>query len=254
MLLSSHSFAQTNITFDDQGWDADQCLNSSFTIGNLVISGSKPFYTNYGYNFNVDNTCIYFHFLNSTTDQLTIAKTGGKLFNMKSISAYQVSEAGTGSLIIEGWNGSTKQYTSTFTDISNWKDLSLNFKNINKLVIRSNVADGDSITDYDFDNFVIDNSITSVENSQVFDYSLDQNYPNPFNPSTLIKYQIPEEGFVTLKVYDSLGNEICTLVNENKPAGNYSAVFNAENLASGTYIYKLSSNGYLSSKKMILIK
>ncbi|KAB2852876.1 MAG: T9SS type A sorting domain-containing protein [Ignavibacterium sp.] len=88
----------------------------------------------------------------------------------------------------------------------------------------------------------------------VSNYALDQNYPNPFNPSTKIYYSIKEEGLVTLKVYDVLGNEIATLVNENKPAGNYEVQFNALQLPSGVYIYTLQVNGFTSSKKMLLMK
>jgi lysophospholipase L1-like esterase len=95
-------------------------------------------------------------------------------------------------------------------------------------------------------------------------YALLQNYPNPFNPSTKIEYSIPEENFVTLKVYDVLGSEIATLVNGKKSAGYYEVNFsaingsasggNAANLSSGIYYYKLSAGNFSQAKKMILIK
>jgi hypothetical protein len=85
-------------------------------------------------------------------------------------------------------------------------------------------------------------------------YELAQNYPNPFNPSTTIKYAISSTQFVTLKVYDILGSEIVTLVNEEKVAGKYEVNFNASNIASGVYIYKIQSGEYFNSKKMILLK
>ncbi len=85
-------------------------------------------------------------------------------------------------------------------------------------------------------------------------YDLSQNYPNPFNPSTTIKFQLPTDGFVTLKVYDILGNEVTTLINEQKPKGRYELNFNASSLASGVYIYKIQTGSFISSKKMILIK
>jgi Secretion system C-terminal sorting domain len=85
-------------------------------------------------------------------------------------------------------------------------------------------------------------------------YNLTQNYPNPFNPSTKIKYQIPNAGLVTLKVYNILGKEVATLVNENKPAGNYEVEFSAKDLTSGIYIYKLQSGSFVETKKMILMK
>ena len=85
-------------------------------------------------------------------------------------------------------------------------------------------------------------------------YSLHQNYPNPFNPSTTISYHLPINGQVTLKVYDVLGNTIAILVNEEKPAGNYSVNFNASHLASGIYFYKLQARSFVETKKMMLIK
>lgn len=91
-------------------------------------------------------------------------------------------------------------------------------------------------------------------NTVVTDYSLSQNYPNPFNPTTIISWQVPVSGHQTLKVYDLLGREVATLVDEFKPAGVYNFKFNADNLASGIYIYQLKSGEFLSAKKMILMK
>jgi|GEM_PF-3473252 len=85
-------------------------------------------------------------------------------------------------------------------------------------------------------------------------YSLLQNYPNPFNPTTMISYQVPNDGFVTLKIYDMLGREVKTLVNEFKSQGKYSVTFDASHLASGVYFYQLKSGNYASIKKMILLK
>ncbi len=85
-------------------------------------------------------------------------------------------------------------------------------------------------------------------------YQLTQNYPNPFNPSTRIKFRISVPGFVSLKVYDVLGKEVATLVNEEKPTGNYTVSLDATGLPSGVYYYKLSSGSYVETKKMVLIK
>ncbi|MGE5437137.1 MAG: right-handed parallel beta-helix repeat-containing protein [Syntrophothermus sp.] len=85
-------------------------------------------------------------------------------------------------------------------------------------------------------------------------FELGQNYPNPFNPSTTIKYAVPANMMVTLKVYDILGKEVTTLVNEEKAAGYYEVNFNAANLASGTYIYRLETGNNVYVKKMILMK
>jgi hypothetical protein len=85
-------------------------------------------------------------------------------------------------------------------------------------------------------------------------YDLSQNYPNPFNPMTKISYALPQDGFVTLKIYDVVGREVKTLVNEFKKASSYSIDFNASELTSGVYYYKLSSENFSSVKKMLLIK
>lgn len=85
-------------------------------------------------------------------------------------------------------------------------------------------------------------------------YVLSQNFPNPFNPATTINYQLPQTGFITLKVFDILGREVATLVNEQKIQGRYSVNFNASRLASGVYIYQVRVNDFVSSKKMMLVK
>lgn len=85
-------------------------------------------------------------------------------------------------------------------------------------------------------------------------FSLSQNYPNPFNPSTSIQYALSDKQFVQLKVYNLLGNEVATLVNDEKAAGNYSIDFNASNLSSGVYFYKLRAGSFVETRKMILLK
>jgi len=85
-------------------------------------------------------------------------------------------------------------------------------------------------------------------------YSLDQNYPNPFNPSTSIKYSVPETRLVTLKVFDVLGREVATLVNETKNPGFHTVNFDASNLASGIYFYRIDAGSFSSIKRMVLVK
>jgi len=97
-------------------------------------------------------------------------------------------------------------------------------------------------------------SEVEAEISPLKDFSLEQNFPNPFNPTTLIRFQLPEESLVVLKVYDILGKEIIELLNENKEAGVHQIEFNAQNLPSGTYIYRISAGDKIENKKMILLK
>lgn len=98
-------------------------------------------------------------------------------------------------------------------------------------------------------------TVTGIGNSETpVSFKLSQNYPNPFNPVTKIAYALPKSGLVTLRVYDILGKEVATLVNEVKNAGSYSVDFNASNFTSGVYFYKIESNGFSDIKKMMLIK
>ena len=96
--------------------------------------------------------------------------------------------------------------------------------------------------------------IVTVDNLVPSGFVLEQNYPNPFNPSTRIKYAIAGKQFVSLKVYDLLGNEIATIVNEEKPAGTYEVEFNANRLSAGVYYYTLVTENFVQTKKMILLK
>lgn len=106
-----------------------------------------------------------------------------------------------------------------------------------------------------YDSLIIyTNPVSTIEKITLYDFSLSQNFPNPFNPSTKITYSVAGLSKVSLKVYDILGREIVTLVNEEKQAGKYEVNFNASQLASGVYFYHLKAGDFIQSKKMILIK
>jgi len=95
----------------------------------------------------------------------------------------------------------------------------------------------------------ISNNLNIVE-----DYNLSQNYPNPFNPATKINYSLPKAGQVSIKVFDILGKEVTTLINEFQNAGSYDAVFNGANFSSGVYFYRIESGSFIDTKKMFLLK
>ncbi len=86
------------------------------------------------------------------------------------------------------------------------------------------------------------------------EFALYQNYPNPFNPNTKIRYQLPQESEVIIKIYDILGSEVITLLNEKKEPGVYEVDFNASQLSSGTYIYRLVAGSFVVTRKMLLMK
>ena len=88
----------------------------------------------------------------------------------------------------------------------------------------------------------------------VKDFHLYQNYPNPFNPSTEIKFSIPHYSFVTLKVYNTIGEEIATLINSELDTGTYNVSFEANNLSSGIYFYRMQTETFSETKKMILLR
>jgi hypothetical protein len=113
-----------------------------------------------------------------------------------------------------------------------------------------------NLIDFSDNSFSIVKGITNITDliNYAITYSLSQNYPNPFNPSTVISWQIPEGSNVSLKVYNILGSEITTLINEYKPAGKYETEFKSSSLPSGIYFYKLQAGNFVETKKMILMK
>ncbi|HTR80377.1 MAG TPA: T9SS type A sorting domain-containing protein [Bacteroidota bacterium] len=123
--------------------------------------------------------------------------------------------------------------------------------------LKGSAASTDTLDNVYYQEFDVVNSGTSVgaqNNVTPNKFELVQNYPNPFNPSTQINYSIANNAHVTLKVYNVLGQEVASLVNGNETAGSHSVTFNASNLASGMYIYKLASDNFTSVKKMMLLK
>ncbi len=143
-----------------------------------------------------------------------------------------------GELKISGYTDSQGNYTFNTSDIENGITVNL-------------VVTGKNLAPYD-GNMIL----TSVgNNSLVADkFSLSQNYPNPFNPKTIINYQCSMFNFVSLKVFDILGNEVATLVNENQNSGSYSVEWNGANYSSGVYFYRLTAGDYSEVKKMTLLK
>lgn len=122
-----------------------------------------------------------------------------------------------------------------------------------RLVILSNDLFNDSLVIPVYLS-IIDPSGIKHENIVPENVLLHQNYPNPFNPSTIIRYELPRSSYVTLKVYDLLGSELVTLVNEEKVSGTYEVVLDASSLSSGVYFYKLSAGSFVDTKKLLLIK
>ncbi len=127
-----------------------------------------------------------------------------------------------------------------------------------KLVVASTADCDYSISNRFSDSETLNKSgykqVSHKGNLPVTAYSLEKNYPNPFNQSTIIKYQIPQRGNVLLKVFDILGSEVSTLVDEFQNEGRFEVNFNASNLASGVYVYRLQTNEFVDVKKMVLLR
>ncbi|HEX9251298.1 MAG TPA: right-handed parallel beta-helix repeat-containing protein [Ignavibacteriaceae bacterium] len=161
-------------------------------------------------------------------------------------------------------------YTSTSLSVTEWEKIGLVSGNGTTTAksfysfVDKNPSQGKSyyrLKQIDFDGSYEFSNIVEVDFSIPIKFSLEQNYPNPFNPSTKIKYTIPgitrngvEGSRVILKVFGVLGNEVATLVNEEKPAGTYEIDFDASKLSSGVYLYELRAGDFVDMKKMILLK
>ncbi len=207
-----------------------------------------------------DNSYLDFTISYGVNDSSTAVNELGEneLINFK----LEIVDNNTGQVL-----GTLKEINQTKNEINNQRnaDYRVNLSNITNTDVKLRMVEEDNLSEANYtllkihiSNEVLNksgfNEIFLDGQPLVIEYSLEQNYPNPFNPSTTINYQIPKDGFVTLKIYDVLGKEIKTLVNEEKTIGRYQVSFNATDLATGVYIYKIQVNDFVSTKKMILLK
>jgi photosystem II stability/assembly factor-like uncharacterized protein len=151
--------------------------------------------------------------------------------------------------------GTTWQADSYFNGLTDGDILSLSTVDFNTglAVIRNTTLDGGVQSSM----FIVSSEPLSADddlNKIPSDFSLEQNYPNPFNPTTNFEFRIAKGGFVSLKIYDLLGKEVATVVNEEKSAGNYKVDFNASGISSGVYFYKLTTRNFTQTKKLVLLR
>jgi Secretion system C-terminal sorting domain len=153
-----------------------------------------------------------------------------------------------------------RPYVYPLYDPPTWDGVASNWKTMQGYPVPENLKYSASLTGSDglplgdLNWFPNVSGIKQIPNGIPTKYNLSQNYPNPFNPTTEIQYDIPKSGLVTLKVYNVLGQEIVTLVNQQQSAGSYKVDFNASNMASGVYLYRIESGNFYLTKKMILLK
>ena len=221
---------------------------------------------------NVDFNSISQQGVYNSADVFVAVGTGGKIYKSTDTGATweQKSSGTTSNLtsvffltpdsgIVAGDNGTiiltTNGGNSWFTDNTFISPPGRNFKSVSCIHKESQTYSviSDSL-------FIVSNEeiiVADVEQNETFiisGYLLSQNYPNPFNPSTKISWQSPVSGHQTLKIYDVLGNEVATLVDEYREAGRYELLFDASNLSSGIYFYRLEAGSFVETKKMILLQ
>lgn len=226
-------------TDNGQSWDhltqglSSQNVPEVFAKGNIIIAGSRD-------NHGIDRSTDYGQtWISDGTTQVisSIIEVEGNLFASSTI----------GQII-----RSTDYGVSWTIENDGFGGLGSNLDIINGYLFAGSSFNGGawkrSLSDFGITN------IDESSNLKPDEFSLSQNYPNPFNPSTTIIYNIMEDGFISLKVYDILGREVVTLENGFKNRGNYKVNFNALNLTSGTYIYELKSKNIRIAKTMILLK
>ena len=206
--------------------------NNVTAVGDAIILNSTDAGANWNY-APVDNLVETLTGL-SFSDQLNGIAVGSKTSTPKSVTILKTTDGA------QTWTNITNTDMFLATDVIN--SVSLNSNYIWICGATSNIFTNEPVT-----------SVFDEEN-QPEEYYLAQNYPNPFNPATKITFKLEKSSFVSLKIFDVLGREIKTLVNEYRLAGNHELVFDASNLSSGIYLYVLNSTDYSIAKKMTLMK
>ncbi len=232
-------------TTDSPSGNYPNNANATLTLNNSVnLNGYIGAVLEFQTQWDIETDWDYGQVLISTNDGTTWIPLEGMYTN-----------PGTGSFQPNGeplYDGTQLTWVNEKIDISSYIGEEVKFR----FLLRSDgyiTEDGWYVDDV---NLIVYEFVpTDAEQFEVVEnYILHQNYPNPFNPSTVIKFQVPDPGFVLLKVFDLLGNEIRTLVSENKQPGSYETTFDASGLPSGVYFYTLKAGDYINTKKMLLVK
>ena len=198
-----------------------------------------------------------FNLLPNTPDPFDISGTYIKFTQpMQAIVSLWIEDT-NGNLITSLVSGNTL-FAGNYLVYWNGKKSDSSYANYGIYVCKMNAASTINSTVYNSSIQMHFQKITGVQENKSDGYpssfQLSQNYPNPFNPTTVINYSLPKSGFVTIKVYDVLGKVVTTLINEDKPVGNYKVEFNANKLTSGIYFYRMESGLYSQTNKLLLLK
>jgi len=220
--------------------NATLTLNSNITLSGF-IGATLEFQTQW----DIENNWDYGQVLISTNNGSTWTPLAGLYTN-----------PGTGSFQPPGeplYDGTQLTWVKESMDLSSYLGQQIKLR----FLLKSDgyiTADGWYVDDINLIAYEFVPVGTDQVTEVIEDYSLEQNYPNPFNPTTEIEFTLANHGQATLKIFDILGNEVSTLVNEVRAAGRYKVTFDASNLPSGVYFYNLQAGNYLNTKKMILLK
>jgi hypothetical protein len=182
---------------------------------------------------------------NVSMDSLRISFYKGESGRLYKYSIYSSTALNEWTPIVEDIWSEESEWTEIEFDSTSARYLKL-------VLLESNQSSQASIWEFESYGAILKNNSEGSETPSNFE--LAQNYPNPFNPTTKISWQSPVSGHQTLKVYDVLGNEVASLIDEFKPAGSYEVEFKSENLASGVYIYRLQTSDFTETKKMVILR
>lgn len=219
-------------------WTSVNSNLANLNIRSLQISGANLFAgTTTGVYFTSNNGTSWSSVSNglpSSTPVLSFALTGSNIFAGTEAGLFYSTNNG------QSWIDKNQGYTSTMA--------------VNSILISDGylyTGTNDGLWARDLTESVL---ISQISSEIPAGFSLSQNYPNPFNPTTVIGFQIPAAGFISLKIYDINGKELSELVNENLKAGEYKVNFDGKSLPSGIYFYKLATDNFTQTKKMLLVK
>jgi ligand-binding sensor domain-containing protein len=258
------------VKYDDTSWTIYNTTNGKSPIDNITVLyfdkndnlwfgsgrnqwGAQESDTGAGLIRFTEAGCQIFNSQNSGLPQNSIAA-----ITADSKNALWIGTDTKGLVKFDGSNWTSYSLPGNYTE---WRISAIAIDDSNHKWIGSSYNTYPVGTSYDYTSTVLTdfyegnaNGVTGQISSAKKVFELQQNYPNPFNPSTNISYTVADRQFVNLKVVDILGREVATLVNEEKPAGQYSVKFNAANIPSGVYFYKLQAGSNIQTKKMILLK
>ncbi len=255
-----HLQVSTNASFGNLVVDNSNLSSTSFTMS--TVSNNATYYWRVN-NTNAAGTSAWSNvetFITAAPFISVLSPNGGETTYLDSafVIRWGSNVADTVNIVLIDGNKTVSVIADSIfsgTSAIQWRVPSNLQPDSNYKIMITSISDA-SLSDLSNSPFTISAGVTGVSeiSNSPQSYELYQNYPNPFNPTTVISYQLPANSHVTLKVYDILGNLVKALVDANKKGGKYSVNFDGDSLSSGVYFYELRTDGYVSVKKMILLK